>query len=530
MSRRRAAGLVALGALALTASYPPFVLPGLSFVALAPAVLLLRRAEADAAAPAFWWGFWYGLVSYGVSLYWLVFALWRFTPLSALGYAATISIIGLWEGALFWFTVRLRRQIPRLPLWLVFPLGWTAVEWAVGHQGDIGFPWLGLGTSLTESPVLVQWADFAGARGVTLWMAWSAVMLVEMAVGFAGRHGYGRRAALWRGAAVAASIAAALAYGTWRLRTVPVRPVAVVGMVQPNEGFRDKWEQGRADSVVATLLRLSREIDDRARPDLYLWPEAAIPGYLQTQPRWANAIGSFVRQTGTPLLTGGLWANVRGAGDYDYFNAALFFDTTGTWLSHPVYAKHYLVPVVERVPFVPARWFGKLQFFGGFGRGRNLPVYTTAFGGFGVLICYESAFEDLPRRYRRAGADVLVNITNDAWFGRTSAPYQHAAHLVMRAIETRMGIARAANSGITQFVDPLGRPYASTTLETQTVVVDTLRTSDVLTVYTRWGDWVGRLAVLATLGLAGWLFLGWRRPGHRLPTRRAHTPEGGNAP
>jgi apolipoprotein N-acyltransferase len=120
-----------------------------------------------------------------------------------------------------------------------------------------------------------------------------------------------------------------------------------------------------------------------------------------------------------------------------------------------------------------------------------------------VLICYESAFEDLARRYRGAGADFLVNITNDAWFGRTSAPSQHASHLVLRAIETRAGIARAANDGVSEFVDPLGRVTQPSRLETQTVVTGPLLTSDVRTVYVRWGDWVGTIAVLATLGFAG---------------------------
>src|SRR3989449_8847368 len=113
---------------------------------------------------------------------------------------------------------------------------------------------------------------------------------------------------------------------------------------------------------------------------------------------------------------------------------------------------------MQSVPGV-GRWSG------GFGRGRSLPVYSNTLGRFGVMICYESAFEDLARGYRRRGAEFLVNITNDAWYGRTAGPYQHAAHLVMRAIETRMGIARAANDGISEFLDPLGHTYAETGLE-----------------------------------------------------------------
>ena len=152
-------------------------------------------------------------------------------------------------------------------------------------------------------------------------------------------------------------------------------------------------------------------------------------------------------------------------------------------------------------------------------------MYATALGRFGALICYESAFEDLPRRYRRAGADFLVNITNDAWFGRTSAPRQHASHLVLRAIETRMGVARAANSGISEFVDPLGRAYAATELGRDTLVADRLRTSDVTTLYVRWGDWVGTLCVLATLGLAAVLVVNrWQsRPSHA-PLTTHHAP------
>jgi apolipoprotein N-acyltransferase len=168
------------------------------------------------------------------------------------------------------------------------------------------------------------------------------------------------------------------------------------------------------------------------------------------------------------------------------------------------------VPIVERVPFVPPRWF-KLKWFGGFGVGRGLPLYASPLGRFGVVICYESAFEDLSRRYRGAGADFLVNVTNDAWYGRTAGPYQHATHLVMRAIETRTGIARAANDGISELIDPLGHAYAETGLEQEASVSARLRTSDVVPLYVRLGDWVGTLVVAATLGLAGVLLADkWR--------------------
>lgn len=506
MSGRRAGLLIAAGAVVLAAAYPPFPLPLLSFVALAPAVLLLRAAiAAEDAGRAFRWGIAYGAAAHGLVLYWIAVALWHFTRLSALGFLATIAILAVYTGALFWLVTAAVSRV-RVPLWVALPLTWTALEWWIGHQGDIRFPWLGLGTSLADAPPLIQWADLAGARGITLWLAWCNVMLVEAALAWGRRtaNGDGRRAALWRASAVALSLLLAFGYGAWRTRTLVVRDVGVVGMIQPNEGFDEKWERP-ADSVMGKLLDLSRRVYALARPDLMVWPEAAMPGYLQGRPDWDAAIAQLVRERHTPLLAGGLFAELHEDGSDDRYNAAFFFDSTGRWRPYPVYGKRYLVPVTERVPFFPVRWFrripGLARWSGGFARGRELPVYATAMGRFGVIICYESAFEDLSRRYRRAGADFLVNITNDAWFGRTTAPSQHASHLVLRAIETRMGVARAANSGISQFVDPLGYAYASTALETEALIADRLRTTDVITLSVRWGDWVGMLAVLATLGL-----------------------------
>lgn len=224
----------------------------------------------------------------------------------------------------------------------------------------------------------------------------------------------------------------------------------------------------------------------------------------------------MARATHTPILASGIDLELHGPGEYSYFNAAFFVDSTGERAAYDAYRKRYLVPIVERVPFLNPAWFRSLAFFGGFGRGTELPVYETAIGRFGVMICYESAFEDLARRYRARGADFLVNITNDAWYGRTAATYQHAAHLVMRAIETRSGIARAANSGISGFVDPFGRYHDATELETEDLVIGTLETSGVVPLYVRWGDWVGRLAVLVSIAMvSGALIMGWRRRSKR---------------
>ena len=486
---RQAAALVALGTVLLAASYPPFRLPVVSFLAVAPAVVLLRRFESERdPGGAVRWGFWYGCVVQGAVLYWLVVALWHFTPLSALGYLATIVLFGLWHALLFWLVVHVRLRLPAVPLWVVFPVAWTAVEWAVGHQGDIRFPWLGLGTSLADAPVLAQWADLAGARGVTLWLAWCNVMLVDALLG-SREQGAGSGALRWRpAAAMLASIVCAGAYGGWRERTLPIHELGTVGLIQPNEGFREKWDPRHADSVVAKLVSMSRALEARGPIDLLLWPEAAIPGWLAEMPGWDAQFAALARAGRTPILAGGIHA-VRSD---VYYNAAFFYDSTGQWRPHPVYGKHYLVPVVERVPFVPVRLFqsvpGLRQWSGGFSPGPTLPLYETRIGRFGVIICYESAFEELARAYRRAGADFLVNITNDAWYGPTSAPRQHLAQATLRAVENRVPLVRVANTGISAVIDSDGRIRWQGPLEEAIQHVDEISWPGVRTFYTRFGD------------------------------------------
>ncbi|MBI4543135.1 MAG: apolipoprotein N-acyltransferase [Gemmatimonadetes bacterium] len=484
-------------AVLLFVAYPPLGLIAPSFVALVP---FLWALEGPASAPggagmrAARLGYWTGVCANGLVLYWMVVALWHFTPLSLAGYLASVFVVLAPGWALAaWATERVRRRTG-LPLWLVFPLLWTAVEWVAGHLGDLRFPWLGLGTSLVRAPVLVQWADLAGARGVTLWVAWVNVML------FAAH----RRRAVKPAALAAATAALALAYGVWRERTLVLRPVTTVAVVQPNVGFEEKRGGRENDSLVLELLALTLKAESLPGVRLVAWPEAAVPAYFYDHPRWERWMGALARETRIPIVAGGLDVEFRADGSYEYYNAAFLFDSAGSSRSQPSYRKRYLVPIVERVPFLNPRWFGNLRWFGGFGHGDRFPVYRIPEGRFGLLICYESAFEDLARRYRQDGADFLINITNDAWFGRTVAPYQHASHLVMRAIETRMGIARAANTGISQFVDPLGRVHGSTPLFVERVEASPVLTTAGRTLYVRLGDWVAALALAgaAVLGVA----------------------------
>jgi apolipoprotein N-acyltransferase len=486
--------LVIGGAVLTCAAYPPFHLFLPSFLCLIPAAWLILDG-ADDPRPVrrhLAQGFWFGLAANGLLLHWMVVALWHFTPLSILGYAGTVIGLALYSAVLFAVTGWVMRTT-RLSLLLVFPVLWTALEWIVGHQGDFRFPWLGLGTSLTGYPTVVQLADIVGARGVT-WL----LVLANVALALAWRHRAARRQAAVLAGGVGLGLVVALAYGVVRERTIDLRVVGKVTVVQPNIGYEEKWEQAQQDSIVNGLLNLTAEAlmagepllegAEPRDPDLVVWPEAAVPGYFQQNPVWLVNVKDFSATTRTSMLLGAL--------------------------EYPVYHKRYLVPITERVPIAGPRWI-RSRFFGGFTPGTALPVYELRKRGsdrmlrFGALICYESAFENLARGYRRGGAEFLVNITNDAWFGRTLGPYQHAAHLVMRAIESRVGIARAANSGISAFVDPLGREHQRTALDVRTFETREILTAEGLTLYARLGDWVGTLSLLATALLVGYAW--WRR-------------------
>jgi apolipoprotein N-acyltransferase len=495
--------LIVASSVLLTIAYPPFHLFLPSFICLIPAIWLVQQGSGDPRPLRrnLVQGFWFGLISNGFVIHWMVVALWRFTELSVLGYAATIAILAGYAAVMFALVGWMMRQA-KISILITFPLLWTAMQWAIAHQGDIRFPWLGLGTSLTGYPTVVQIADVIGARGVTF-----LLVLANTALAVALRERSDRPRALKLVGAVGAGLIVAFAYGTVRVRTIDTRPLGRVTVIQPNVQWSEKNDAALQDSIMAATLELSREAVERTDPRLVVWPESAVPNYFHMHPAWEPLIVEHAVRDSVPIVTGGLdvvWGETRD--DYEYYNSAFLFDAAGQRDAYPVYHKRYLVPIVERVPFVNPRWFD-LRWFGGFGVGEPGAIYERDIGKFGILICYESIFEDLSRRYRREGADFIINITNDAWYGETAAPHQHAAHLVMRAIENRVGIARAANSGISEFVDPLGREHKRTRLSTKTFESDIVATTDVITIYSRLGDWVGLLAVVMTIGLVGYA---WR--------------------
>lgn len=486
-----------LSAALFAVAFPPFQLIVPAFLCLVPVAVAVARTV-DRGGPgrsAARTGFWFGFLGYGANLYWIAVALSIYTKLAIVGYIAALfvvaPVVAAAAAALF-----VARRATRLPMALLVPVVWVASEVAFNYLSDLAFPWLPLGLAVSRVPVAAQIADLSGVRTVSFWIALTNGLLADAWL-LRARSG----AVVRRALAVVLAAAAVLGYGVWRMRTTVLRPVAQIGIVQPSIPQEEKWQAENTERIVGIAASLTRDEMRRANDALIVWPEVTLPGFLVQHPEWADTMRVLARVQRTPILFGVLDATAAPDGSYDYFNAARVVDSTGRIGTRPAYHKQFLVPVVERVPFLNPEWFSGLKFFGGYGRGTSETPYRFSFGVGGVLICYESIFPQLSRAYRRNGADLLFNITNDAWFGRTLAPYQHISHLPFRAIENRVGVIRAANTGISAYVDPLGRIRKPSPLYVRGTARYQAQTTDVRTLYTRMGDWLGTLSAAATLAV-----------------------------
>jgi len=495
--------LPAVSAFLLLISFPPLHLLIPPFLALVPFAVWLSDLPAgrEGAFSAMRGGALLCALYFGTLLYWILVALIWFSKLAALAYVGTVMGLTL-AGALFGWSMHRFLHGARIPLWLALPIAWTAIEWLRGHMpGELAFPWLGLGTSLTGYPELVGIAEVVGALGVTFWLVLINGLLAQLVIGYRDAQPAARIRR--RSVVFALVVTLPMGWGVWRARTLELRPAATVAVVQPNIPEEVKLGENRGiDSTLIALATLMPLVPTQG-VDLVAWPEVVLSAWIELDVPMQARASEPARMAGVPVVFGSIGHQYRNDGSLIPFNSAFMLDAEGR-LTDYRYDKHRLVPVVERTPL--PFLFEQLNFFGAYGRGVGWPVGETANGArFGVLICYESSYPDVARGFRRAGVDLLVNLTNDAWYGRevwyakTAALWQHPAHLVMRAIENRIGIARSANTGISLFVDPVGRIYGETPLFSAEVRTATVLTSDVISLYTRWGDVVGRGAAISAM-------------------------------
>jgi len=484
-----------LSGVLLVLCFPPFKLIIPSFLALVPLLYFLDRESSSLRAAA--GSLFCGLVFWGALLYWI-------TLFTRAGYLVLILIMSL-NLIIFTFLVRRLKKRFGVPIALSAPFVWTAVDYLHAH-GDLAFTWGQLAYSLTHYPVWLQFASFTGPYGVTLWIV--AVNSLVYVLLF--------RPACRSKAACSAVflfllLTGPLLWGLVRFR-LESRPGEKAGeirvsYIQPSIPQPEKWRAGMRDSTFRLLGNLSLSESAEA-PELIVWPEAAAPSYIRTNRYHQAMVGRIARSLDAYLLTGAPDYLYRGKDrSPELFNSAFLFNPRGEIIES--YNKIQMVPVSERMPWEDV--FTRLKDIdvGGshFTPGNRHVVFTAGKERFGLLICFESIFPELSRKLAGSGAGFLVNITNDAWFERTTAVYQHSSFLVLRAIENRRSVVRSANTGISAFYDRLGRRRCESELNQTVSATETVKTYDELTFYTRHGDWPAHLCwtLVVFMLLLSWL-------------------------
>ena len=496
--------LALLSGLLLVLAFPRFDLEVVAWGALIP---LFRSLRGTSPVQASLLGFLAGFSFFTGLLPWIYNVLNQYGhipgPVSVVLLLLLTAYLALYFSA-FAFVLRWAQTRMDLPETLLAPPLWVSLEYIRGFLFS-GFPWELLGYSQYLTLPLIQISDLTGVYGV------SFLIVLVNATGYrvleASTDGNWRPV---RKEVLAAGFLLALssAYGyfrlsEWRLESREGTPLRIA-LIQGNIPQDVKWDSRFQEETMAIYTDLTR----RARaafPHLVIWPETATPFFFQDTFPHRSRILELAEELKTHLLFGSPGYDRKGR-ELRYYNSAFLISPEGKIAGR--YDKIHLVPFGE---FTPLRdYFPFLRNIsvqmGDFFPGQSHGPIKTGDGALGVLICFEGVFPSITNETVRQGANVLVNITNDAWFGRTSAPYQHLGFYIFRAVETDRWVLRSANTGISAVIDPQGRIRARTGLFERTVLTGTFAMKDTKTFYVRHGDYFVLLAALALLTAVAYSF------------------------
>ena len=478
----------------LTLSFPRVGHPAFAWVALVPLLVAVYRAPRWQAG---WLGLLAGVVHFAGTIYWIpnVMVDYGGLPLVAawLVHALFVLVLATFPAV---FAFAMSDVVSRFgsgglllapAIWVTSELGRTYVF--------TGFPWMLLGYSQVPFLAVAQAASVVGVLGVSALVA-SVNATVAYVVTAETRA---RRTPV---VATVVLVAGVLAFGEWRLQRSELAEAGTalrVAALQGNVVQDDKWDPGKSDAILSTYVRQT-ETAAQAGADLIVWPEAATPFPLARDPR-GEIIRSLARQTRTHLLIG--TTEIETDDQTRYYNAAYMIDPAGDTTG--IYRKQHLVPFGEYVPLRRALFFVSplVEAVAGFSAGTEPRALPFGDRLVSTAICYEIIYPGLVRELTLAGADLLTTLTNDAWYGRTAAPYQHFQMARMRAIEQGRYLVRAANTGISGVIDPYGQVLARSPLFEQAVVVEEVRLLAQVTPYGRFGDAPAYAGVAITLVALG---------------------------
>jgi apolipoprotein N-acyltransferase len=391
-------------------------------------------------AKAFSWSYFCGWIFFTSVIYWLI-------HVTMLGWIVLSVYLALYFG-LFGLMVSLSRRYKDIILLFFLPSAWVVLEFIRGSFLT-GFPWALMGYSQYKNLPVIQIADITGAYGVSF-----LLILVNFVVYKLMRDKKSIRFFV----APIIIISLISSYGFFRLSQKFQGEPLRISVVQGNIPQEEKWQPDLQSFILGKYVALAQQAA-KDNPDIIIWPETSVPGYLEEEPLLFNNVSFLAKQIKTDLLVG----TVAEENGYIY-NSATLVSKDGKIKNR--YDKLHLVPFGEYIPF--PRVFSFVTDIapapiGDFSFGKDYTVFSLDENKqktFSVLICFEDVFAYLSRNFVKKGARFLVNITNDAWFEKTTEPYQHLQASVFRAIENRVWVVRAANTGVSCFVSPVGKVVA----------------------------------------------------------------------
>lgn len=483
----------------LALASPPSVLGFLAYVGLVPLLFFLfspQRWRSREKIHLRTLVLSFGVARHLLQLHWLVL-LGDASPLTfKWALPGMLALLVLYatipDAIVLWVATKIRERSGLQAIWW-FPALWVLAEWLRG-AGEMGFPWLGLAATQLRYLPMLQITGLLGELGLTLLVVWVNVLVTLTLFGLRGDFPSLGRAILnrwWAPVALLILMVTTLSYGLHTMAGLRAdqRDGAslAVGLVQADVDLRDKWDPAKRDSTFVPYTRLTRRVaEEGAR--LVVWAETALPMDLPRQPEYLSRVRSLVRSEQVGLYAGFVERAVGEGGQLDSFNSSFYMQDDGVIAAR--YRKMHLLPFGERMPFqdlVPGLGsvdFGQAEWE----PGAEHTIFEVDGHRFAGLICFESIFSRLGRRPVQSGAGMLVNITNDGWFGRTVLPHQHAWLSVLRATENRVPLIRVANNGVSFAVAPTGEILRSTGLFERDAFVVEVTPNPGGSFYTRHGN------------------------------------------
>ncbi|NOX32889.1 MAG: apolipoprotein N-acyltransferase [Deltaproteobacteria bacterium] len=485
--------------LILTLSFPRQDLFYLAFFALVP---LLLSIPAMTLKQAFYSGFTAGLFHFFTLIYWIVPTIHVYGALNPVLAVSTLTLLCFYL-ALYpaVFVLILKKTDPEPLFAPIFAAClWTGLEY-IRTYAFTGFPWGALGYSQYKNLLLIQVADFSGVYGVSFIIVLVNYLLALTLKSLKKNH---KKKLFVPFIYTIIIVSCALFYGQKKIKAVDSQiktaQKTTLTIVQGNIKQDLKWSDAFKTGTIEKYINLSLT-ESAKKPDLVIWPETALPFYYGSDRLLSNRVDQCARSFKTNFLFGSPAFESKGEKTLFYNRAYMlnrFSIVTGT------YDKHHLVPFGEYVPLGGyLKFLGKITAQAGDFSAGDKKFIPLAFNGHktGVLICFEILFPSIASEFVKNGADILTTITNDAWFGDTSAAYQHFSIAVFRAVENRRTVARAANTGISGFIDPKGKILAKTALfkdKALTMQVPALKQTSF---YTEYGD-IFAISSIVAIGLA----------------------------